>query len=349
LTTTDESATLTQWQLFGKPDYGTFYADVTRIATITSSDGSDASALLDDNGATYATVSGEAPYWEINVPVPVKPLGFSIVSGDDGELDPMNIVLYGYDEDDVATQLATKALSFPARGSRLTYTTSSTKLFKRFQLVCTETVSSSVRLAAFELYGVAIAETDAPGFFAPTSVDATAVGLSNTELIGRVNDGSRTTCYRANFTEPVAITFTYDQPISINTYGITASKSEQTRDPANWTLEGSNDGSSWTQLDSRTGETFSQRYATQFYPVETTESYSTYRLTVTATGGANQIQIGEIQLLYLEENPTGICQPQIANNNSSNNKWYDLSGRQITNDKLTKGIYINNGRKILIK
>ena len=349
LTTTDEDATLTQWQLFGKPDYGTFYADVTRIATITSSDGSDASALIDDNGATYATISGETPYWEIDVPVPVKPLGFSIVCADDGELDPMSIVLYGYDDEGAATQLAEKALSFPVRGSRLTYTTSSTKLFKRFQLVCTETVSTRVRLAAFELYGAAIAEANSSGFFAPSTVEATAVGLSNTELIGRISDGNRTTCYRANFTEPVAITFTYDQPVSINTYGITASKSEPTRDPADWTLEGSNDGTTWTQLDSRTGETFSQRYATQFYPTETTEPYSLYRLTVTATGGATQLQIGELQLLHLEGDPTGICQPQIANTHSTDSSWYDLSGRRIANGKLTTGIYINNGRKILIK
>ena len=355
LTTTDEDATLTQWQLFGKPDYGTFYADVTRIATISSSDGSDASALIDDNGATYATISGETPYWEIDVPIPVKPLGFSIVCADDGELDPMSIVLYGYDDEGAATQLAEKTLSFPVRGSRLTYTTSSTKLFKRFQLVCAETVSTRVRLASFELYGAALAETNSTGFFAPSTVEATAVGLSNTELIGRISDGNRTSCYRANFTEPVSITYTYDQPVSINTYSITASKNEYTRDPSDWTLEGSNDGNTWTQLDSQFGQSFSHRYATQFYKLNghssmEDEQYSIYRLTVNATNGANQIQIGELQLLNIEEDPTSINCPQMVNDQwtMDNNQWYDLSGRQITKSRLTKGIYINNGKKVVI-
>ena len=350
LTVSDEDATITQWQLFGKPDYGTYYADVTGIATIQASDGSDTAALVDDDGATCATISGTEMYWDIVVPIPVKPLGFSLVSGDDGELDPMSIALYGYDDNGEETQIAAKETSFSVRGLRLTYTTSTTQLFKRFRLAVTESVSSSVRLADFELYGTAIAQAGDSDFIAPISVDATATGLSNTELIGRVNDGNRISCYRADFTEPITITFSYDQPISINTYGITASKSEPTRDPAAWTLEGSNDGTTWTQLDSRTGEVFSQRYATQFYSVETGAPYSTYRLTVDATNGANQLQIGEIQLLNLDSvDPTGISILPSTNVQWSmfNGQLFNLSGQRLS--KVQKGVNIVDGKKILIK
>ena len=355
LTITGEEAQISQWQLFGKPDYGTFYADITGIASIISNDGSDATALADDDGSTYATTSGEAPYWDIITSVPIKAIGYSLLSADDAELDPQSIILYGYDESGTETQLSAKTLNFTARGSRLTYTVSTTKLFKQFRLLVNEASGSSVRLADFELYGTAIVETDEPGLLAPASVDATAVGLSNTELIGRINDGSRTTCYHADFTSPVSITFTYDQPVSINTYGITASKNEPTRDPSNWILEGSNDGSTWVQLDSRDSQSFSHRYATQFYTLNgPSEPYSTYRLTITATGGADQIQIGELQLLSIEKgDPTGICLPQIVNSNWSDGNWYDLSGRKINsqinsqNLKLKNGVYINNGKKIL--
>ena len=350
LTVSSEDAKLTQWQLFGQPDFGTFYADLTSIASVISCDASDATALTDNDGTTYATVSGKSPFWDIIVPIPTKALGYSLLCADKAELDPQNIILYGYDETGTETQLSSKALTFPARGSRLTYTVSSTKLFNRFRLLVPEGAGSTVRLADFELYGAAIAETDAPGFFAPSNVEATAVGLSSTELIGRISDSNRTTCYHAAFTEPVSITYTYDQPVSINTYGITASKSEPTRDPADWTLEGSNDGNTWTILDSRTGQSFSQRYATQFYTTEAAMPYSIYRLTVTATASANQIQIGELQLLSIEmEDPTGIGCPQIAGSNWSNSNWYDLSGRIIDNGKLRKGIYIKNGKKIVIK
>lgn len=353
LTVSDENAIITQWQLFGKPDYGTYYADITNIATVVASDGSDTTPLIDNDGTTYATISGSDLYWDIAVPIPVKPLGFSLVSGDNAELDPLSIALYGYEDDGTETQLISKALDFPVRGLRLTNTTSTTKLFKRFRLAVTESATSSVRLADFELYGAAIAETEDPSFVAPTSVEATAVGLSSTELIGKLNDRSRTTCYRASFIEPDTITFIYDQPIRINSYGITACKSEPTRDPANWTLEGSNDGISWTQLDSRTSETFSQRYATQFYYVETGESFSTYRLIVTATGGSNQIQIGEIQLLNIVPiDPTGIDLTQIQNSKFKTHSggeglYYNLSGQRMS--KVQKGINIVEGKKILIK
>ncbi|MBO7137600.1 MAG: carbohydrate-binding protein [Bacteroidaceae bacterium] len=364
LTINGEETQLTQWQLFGKPDYGTYYADITSIATIISSDESDALPLIDDDGKTYATISGESPYWDLGTPIPVRILGFSLVSADDAELDPQDVTLYGYEEDGTETLLANKQPAFPARGSRLTYTTSSSKLFKRFRLqIGGETAEKSVRLADFELYGVAIISgTDSPGLLAPASVEASATGLSNTELIGRIADGNRTYHYRAAFTEPVSITYTFEQPVSINAYSITASKSEQTRDPADWTLEAANvDGNGegdWTIIDSRSGETFSNRYATQFYFTETASAFNAYRLTVTATSGANQLQIGEFQLLNIEPvDPTGISEIQISESNIQNgDAWYDLSGRKLNNGQssmvngqLKKGIYIHNGVKVAIK
>ena len=355
LTVNDEESQLCQWQLFGKPDYGTFYADVTSIASVIASDDSEATALIDDNGTTYSTVRGEAPFWDIYTPIPVKVLGFSLLCADKEEFDPQTITLYGYDENGAQTQLASKTLNFEARGSRLSFITSTTKLFKRFRLMANEAAETSIRLADFELYGAAIAEMGDPGFFAPASVDATAVGVTSSELIGRISDCSRTTCYHATFSEPVGITFTYDQPVCINTYGITASKNEPKRDPANWTLEGSNDGTTWALLDSRDGQSFSHRYTTQFYTAEVSEPYSIYRLTVTAVNGADQIQIGELQLLNIDrEDPTGISQPQIVNHNPTNNIYYDLSGRRIANgtplvSELTKGIYIVNGKKLIVK
>ena len=352
LTVDGEEARLTQWQLFGKPDYGTFYADVTKTATIVASDGSDAAALIDDNGATYASCSGESPYWDILVPVPTKTLGFSIVSADEPGLDPGSVILYGYSEQDgTQTQITAKEITFPARGSRLTFTTTTTKLFRQFRLQATpQEGGNAVRLAGFELYGSAIAETDYAGLLVPASIEATAPGLSGTELIGRIGDGSRTTGYRADFAEPVAITFTYGQPVAINAYAVSASKNEPTRDPADWTLEGSNDGTAWTAIDSRSAQTFSQRYATQFYLINEEEGlpmsgseavdaplFAQYRFTVTATNGAGQLQIGELQLFTLvKEDPTGM------------NDLNDLKDFKDLNDlkDFSEGIYDLSGRRL---
>ena len=348
LTISDEGAQISQWQLFGKPDYGTFYADITGIATVLAADGSDADALIDDNGTTCSTVNAQSPYWDILVPVPTKALGFSLVCSSDASLDPASVTLYGYDEEGIATQLAAKELAFPVRGSRLTFITSTTKLFKNFRLhALPQEGAEAVSLAAFELYGSAIAEADFPSLFAPTSIDASATGLSSTELIARVNDGSRTTNYRADFSQPVSITYYSRTPFAINAYALSASKNEPTRDPAAWTLEGSTDGQEWTAIDNRTDETFSQRYATQFYLIDAEEelpAFNYYRLTITATAGGNQLQLGELQFFAIEkEDPTGIAGIESEKDPLTpfrGNKWsmvngkcYDLSGRQIVNRK----------------
>ena len=274
-------------------------------------------------------------------------IGYSLVSADKAELDPKNITLYGIDDDGIETQIFNKALSFPARGSRLTYTASSTKLFKSFRLKVNQMEGASTRLADFELYSTTIAEADDPNLVVPTVVEATAPALSSTEEISRINDGSRTTQYRANFTEPVSITYSFADTVSINAYSITASKNEPTRDPANWKLEASNDGETWVLLDSRNGETFSNRYATQFYTFEVKKKYNTYRLTITAINGGKQLQIGELQLLNIQPiEPTGI--QEIANGKwSMNGQWYNLTGQRLS--KPQRGINIINGKKLLIQ
>ena len=348
LTVSGEGAQLTQWQLFGNLDFGSYYADVTTIATILSSDGSDTEALIDDDGTTYATISGETPYWDLYVPIPVKTVAFSFVCADDIELDPQSIKLLGYDDEGTETQLASKTTTFPARGSRLTYTISTTKLFKHFRLQISEAATSTVRLADFELYGATIAETGDPNLLTPNIVEASAEGLSNTEKIDRIYDGKYLTLYRAAFAYPVSITYAYADSagVSINAYSITASKNEVTRDPADWILEGSNNGETWTLLDSRSNETFSHRYATQFYFVESVEPYQQYRLTINATNGGNQLQIGEFQLLNIQPvDPTGIEHRQVMIDNRQT--IYNLAGQRLS--KPQRGINIINGKKLLIK
>lgn len=356
LTVNDKEAQITQLQLFGKHDFGDFFADVTSIATIVSNDGSDALPLIDKDGSTCANIEGDDLSWIIATPIPVRVVGYSLISGDNADHDPKNVTLCGYDESGTETQLSNKTLSFQARGSRLSYNVSTTKVFKRFKLKFNDEESSGVRLADFELYGTVIAEAEDPNLVTPTEVSASAPAFSSSEGINRINDFNRLYYYRSVFTEPVSITYSMADSVSINAYSITASKNELTRDPANWILEGSTDGNTWTLLDSRSGETFSHRYATQFYPVEMTRKYNTYRLTITAVNGGDQLQIGELQLLNIQPvDPTGIETIDNGQQTTDNRlSIYNLAGQKIvngkwSNGKLPRGIYIINGKKVLIK
>ena len=50
-----------------------------------------------------------------------------------------------------------------------------------------------------------------------------------------------------------------------------------------------------------------------------------------------------------EDEKTGITTTNYTNFTNSDDAWYDLSGRKLSGKPTKKGLYINNGRKIVIK
>ena len=71
------------------------------------------------------------------------------------------------------------------------------------------------------------------------------------------------------------------------------------RDPKNWTVQGSNDGSTWTDLDQRTNEDFATRGLPRTFEI-TSEgepvAYTFYRLNITANSGDPLIQLADWDL-----------------------------------------------------
>jgi predicted alpha-1,2-mannosidase len=61
-------------------------------------------------------------------------------------------------------------------------------------------------------------------------------------------------------------------------------------------LQGSNDGTTWTTVDQQSGQSFSDRGQTKQYTVADPQAFSNYRLNVTKNGGADIVQLGELEL-----------------------------------------------------
>ena len=289
-------------QLLGTLDFGRFYPDLTAFSYITASDGNPVSPLTDDNGYSYASLSGESPAWHINLPVPTRVLAYSIVSGNDAEFDPKEVTLIGTQEDGTEASLSKRTLNFSTRGSRSTNTISSSRLFTSLDLNIISTASggTETRIAELEIYGTAIAEPGWPGLYLPVEVSSSAQPASATEGVEKLSDQNKTTRYRALFDGPQSILFSFSEPQFIETYALTAAKDEESRDPRSWSLEGSLDGENWNVLDTRSDQAFSQRYATQFYHLESPAAYQFYRLIVTEVNGGNQLQIGQLQMFTFE-------------------------------------------------
>ena len=81
-------------------------------------------------------------------------------------------------------------------------------------------------------------------------------------------------------------------------YDITSANDVSQRDPAAWTFLGSNDGTNWTTLDTRSGQSFASRGLTKSFTFSNTTGYRYYRLNVTTVSGglAYGVQIAELWL-----------------------------------------------------
>src|SRR4051812_3403349 len=126
----------------------------------------------------------------------------------------------------------------------------------------------------------------------------TAAGTSpSQEMPPKIADGDLTTKWLV-FARTGAGRIQLAAPVAVKRYAVSSANDVPGRDPATWTLEGSQDGQGWTAIDTRTGEMFGDRFETHRYDFENATAYLYYRLNVTATRdpGLNILQIAELQL-----------------------------------------------------
>jgi predicted alpha-1,2-mannosidase len=86
------------------------------------------------------------------------------------------------------------------------------------------------------------------------------------------------------------------EPRTVTNYALTSANDVPERDPRDWQLLGSNDGSTWDVVSSVSGETFERRGQTKEYQVSEPKPYAYHRLNVTANGGADIVQLAELEL-----------------------------------------------------
>ncbi|MBD8497007.1 PA14 domain-containing protein [Paenibacillus arenosi] len=82
---------------------------------------------------------------------------------------------------------------------------------------------------------------------------------------------------------------------AVQSYAITSAEDVPERDPRNWTLSGSNDGTTWTALDTRSNEVFTSRLQTKTYNINNTTAYRYYKFSLVNNSGGI-LQLAEIRL-----------------------------------------------------
>jgi lysophospholipase L1-like esterase len=110
-------------------------------------------------------------------------------------------------------------------------------------------------------------------------------------------DGSNSTIWQAQHqTGWIEYQFGSGASYAVSEYKITNGFTTTGRDPAAWQLQGSNDGSTWTTVDSQSGQTFSGTSTTNTYTFTNSTSYKYYRLNITANNGNPLLEVAELQL-----------------------------------------------------
>lgn len=108
------------------------------------------------------------------------------------------------------------------------------------------------------------------------------------------------------------VTMKLDKPVAVVDYALTSANDSPGRDPKDWKLQGSQDGQSWTTLDTRSGETFPSRLQTRQFRFSNTEAYQHYRLEITANGGEPLTQLAELRLFGADPTPPQASKVQQA-------------------------------------
>lgn len=124
--------------------------------------------------------------------------------------------------------------------------------------------------------------------------DATTQGRALISSAGGASDTSQTS--------PRWIVWKFNGATAVNAIGVYPfgiyGKAE--RCPLSWTLDASNDGSTWTTLDTRTGETGWTQYAFRYFEFQNDTAYQYYRFYCTSlNGGEKYLYLGELEFYYV--------------------------------------------------
>ncbi|RSM58270.1 cytochrome C [Actinoplanes sp. ATCC 53533] len=111
----------------------------------------------------------------------------------------------------------------------------------------------------------------------------------------KLTDGDANTKWLVR-TPAAWVAYELGKPTAVTGYALTSANDFVGRDPKDWTLQGSADGASWSDVDKRAGQTFPERLQTRKFEVTGASEYKFYRLNITANSGEPLTQLADLRL-----------------------------------------------------
>ena len=257
-----------------------------------------AAAAFDASPATAwrSAATGSSAWLQYRFPAAAWAVAqYTLVAASDPAAAPSDWTFQGSNDGINWTTLDTRAAQ-PAfvAGETRRHQISNTTPFYYYRLAVTATQgggSAGVALAELRLW-----TRDTPASAAAHQTD------NDNELPLRAFDGSTGSKWSASALGGAGwlrYSFGGGAGWSLSEYRLSSANDASQRDPRDWTVQGSNDGATWTTLDTRTGQTFTARYQTRSFTLSNPVPYRHYRLSISANAGgsAHGLQLSEFALL----------------------------------------------------
>ncbi len=221
--------------------------------------------------------------WQADLTTPVAVSSYSITSANDTPVrDPQEWAFQGSNDGTTWVTLDSRVgPPFEQRFQTKTFTFTNTTAYAkyRFDIVAKAGVSH-FQVAEFALGGVDLVAGDLVYVTSPSGHSG-----DDDADIARSIDGDLASAWHVAETGAGAHwQLQLVAKRALNGYVITSAADASAADPRDWVLQGSNDGDTWQQLDSRTGIAFASRGEAKEFAFTNATEYSLYRLTFTAPG-----------------------------------------------------------------
>lgn len=254
-----------------------------------------------------AVPSAEDPAWvQVDFPAGVAVNVLGVTSANDAPgRDPENFNLVGSNDGGVTWVVLGEWIgeAFDERFERKLFSVDNILAFETYRLNITKDKGDSdlMQIAEIELIG-----PELPGLNHARTNGVVIDGrgrISDGEAEQFAFDGSDQTKWLDNTAIPTAeepsfVTVEMVDSVAVNKLALTSANDGPERDPENFSIEGSNDGTIWIALGSWIGESFDERFQRKVLSFSNDLGFTQYRFNIEKNkGDSNLMQIAEIEMI----------------------------------------------------
>jgi hypothetical protein len=280
---------IAEWELFGTSisSYDiTSHSTGVLTAQFPGNTNEKLDRLTDKSRTGKYCVSNQKTFWaKYETPRAARLIAYSLTSANDApDRDPKSWILYGSNDDSNWTEIDRRTNEdFQYRYATQYYLTPTNAKYSFFKLDVTgNNGANTIQLAEWQLFGEYneyAADITENGGILTASHPA-----SNGTSLQALTDNKEATKYYLSipsFTNGVWFTYQSPAPVALKHYTLTSADDTPNNDPKTWTLQASNNGTDWTNIDTQSDIIFVNRCERKVFPASSGTAYTYYRLSVT--------------------------------------------------------------------